>query len=81
MLLRVGTGRLKHMSTKQVWAQGAVAAFGIQVHKIPRSINSSDVRTHALMQRAGVEGPLCSAWDFTFGVLGKTDFFHPSTSV
>ena len=40
MLLRVGTGRLKHMSTKQVWAQGAVAAFGVRVQKIPRSINS-----------------------------------------
>ena len=47
MLLRVGTCRLKHMSTKQVWAQGAVAAFGIQVHKILRSINSSDVLTHS----------------------------------
>ena len=32
---------------KQVCAQRAVALFGIQVQKIPRPINSSDVLTHS----------------------------------
>ena len=48
MLLRSGVGKLKHMSTKQLWAQGAIASFGISVQKIGRSINSADCFTHVL---------------------------------
>ena len=46
MLLRSGVGRLKHLSTKQVWAQGAVAAYQVSVRKIPRAINTADILTH-----------------------------------
>ena len=52
MLLRTGVGKLKHLSTKQLWAQGAVAAFRVQVTKVPRSINSADAFTHPLGQQA-----------------------------
>ena len=48
MLLRSGVGRLKHLSTKQLWAQGAIAAYAIQVQKISRNINSADSMTHVL---------------------------------
>ena len=51
MLLRTGVGKLKHLSTKQLWAQGAVAAFQVQVAKVPRSINSADAFTHPLGQQ------------------------------
>ena len=45
MLLRSGVGRLKHLSTKQLWAQGAIAAYGVEVLKISRKTNSADMMT------------------------------------
>ena len=52
MLLRKGCGRVKHLSTKQLWCQGAVSAYGITVIKIPRVENSSDLLTHCLSSPA-----------------------------
>ena len=46
ILLRHGSGRIKHLSTKQLWVQGAVESYGIKVTKVPRAINSSDLMTH-----------------------------------
>ena len=48
MLLRTGAGKLKHMSTKQLWAQGAVESYGAEVVKVPRAVNSSDAFTHVV---------------------------------
>ena len=48
MLLRAGTGRVKHLSTKQLWVQGAIEAFAVQVIKIPREANCADMLTHSL---------------------------------
>ena len=48
MLLRTGTGRMKHLTTKQLWAQGAVASYGVHVVKIGRLVNSEDALTHQL---------------------------------
>ena len=52
MLLRRGVGRVKHLSTKQLWAQGAVESFGVNIVKIPRAQNSADAFTHVLSGQA-----------------------------
>jgi hypothetical protein len=54
ILLRHGSGRIKHLTTKQLWVQGAIEANGYKVCKIPRNINSADLMTHS-----------CSTEDFT----------------
>ena len=43
MLLRHGTGKVKHLTTKQLWVQGAVQAYGMEVLKVPRAENSADI--------------------------------------
>ena len=51
MLLRQGCGRIKHLSTKQLWAQGAIQSYSVQVEKIPRVANSADALTHSVSNR------------------------------
>ena len=46
MLLRQGSGRVKHLAVKQLWSQGAVQSYGVDVVKIPREVNAADVLTH-----------------------------------
>ena len=46
MLLRRGAGRVKHLSTKQLWVQGAIEVHNILIKKILRSVNASDLLTH-----------------------------------
>ena len=46
MLLRKGVGRMKHLCTKQLWAQGAVESYNGQIEKIPRAQNCADLLTH-----------------------------------
>jgi hypothetical protein len=58
ILLRQGAGRIKHLSVKCLWAQGAIESFGVSVVKVPRSINVADVLTHpvpGVEQRAHLE--------------------------
>ena len=43
---RVGAGKVKHLSVKQLWAQDKVAKGEMRIFKIPREINVSDVLTH-----------------------------------
>ena len=50
---RRGSGKMKHLTTKQLWVQEAIRAYSICVHKIPRSENASDLLTHQ-----------CSSCDF-----------------
>ena len=50
MLLRAGTGKVKHLSTKQLWTQAATEMHGITVLKIPRKENCADLMTHSLPQ-------------------------------
>ena len=50
MLLRAGTGKVKHLSTKQLWTQAATEMHGIAVLKIPRAGNCADLMTHSLPQ-------------------------------
>jgi hypothetical protein len=46
ILLRHGAGKIKHLTTKQLWIQGAIEAFGMKICKIPRAENSADLMTH-----------------------------------
>jgi hypothetical protein len=46
ILLRHGAGKVKHLTTKQLWVQGAIKSYNIQVEKVPREQNSADVLTH-----------------------------------
>ena len=48
MLLRHGSGRVKHLATKQLWAQGSLEAYSIVVRKVPRGDNASDMLTHVV---------------------------------
>lgn len=48
MLLRSGTGRVKHLSTKQLWVQAVVEVFPLDVVKVGRSANCADMLTHCL---------------------------------
>ena len=46
-LQRLGAGRMKHLSTRQLWLQERVYTGEVAVHKIPRVKNWADVLTHA----------------------------------
>ena len=37
-----------HLTTKQLWAQGAVASYGVVIEKIPQAVNIADAFTHFL---------------------------------
>ena len=43
---RFGSGKQKHLSIKQLWAQEKVDRGEFDIRKIPRYINSSDLLTH-----------------------------------
>ena len=47
ILLRHGCGKIKHLSTKQLWVQGAIESYGIRVVKVPRLANPADLLTHS----------------------------------
>ena len=55
MLLRHGTGKVKHLTNKQLWVQGAVQAYGMESLKVPRSENSADILTHPTEMAAGLD--------------------------
>ena len=48
MLLRHGAGKVKHLSVKQLWSQEAVRCFGIEVYRVARADNPSDILTHSV---------------------------------
>ena len=45
-LTRRGRGKIKHLTTKQLWVQEAIRTYDVKVVKIPRHINSADLLTH-----------------------------------
>ena len=47
ILLRHGSGKIKHLSTKQLWVQGAIESYGMKILKIPREHNPADLLTHS----------------------------------
>ena len=50
MVLRQGAGKVKHLTTKQLWVQGAIQSYGISVLKVDRAVNAADALTHPLAQ-------------------------------
>ena len=46
-LQRVGSGRVKHLETRQLWLQEKIQQGIVKVSKVPRSENWADVLTHA----------------------------------
>ena len=45
-LTRRGSGKVKHLTTKQLWVQEAIRTYKVKVEKINRSYNSADLLTH-----------------------------------
>ena len=64
MLLRAGAGKVKHLSTKQLWVQAAAEIYGINVCKIPRTGNCADLLTHSLPSHSAL--PHIRKMGFTF---------------
>lgn len=46
IVLRHGLGRLKHLTTKQLWIQGAIVAYNTITTKVPRNVKFSDLLIH-----------------------------------
>ena len=49
MLLRHGSGKVKHLAVKQLWAQECVKLYCVEVRKVPREGNPSDALTHSVI--------------------------------
>ena len=52
--MRVGSGRVKHLSIRQLWLQERVALGHLICKKIPREVNCSDVMTHHWSAKDGL---------------------------
>ena len=50
---RTGTGRIKHLSIRQLWLQERVRNNDLNFQKIPRAVNVSDTQTHHWTQSEG----------------------------
>ena len=48
MVLRHGTGKVKHLSVKQLWSQEVVRFHDIRVRKVTRASNPADMLTHSV---------------------------------
>ena len=47
---RRGSGKIKHLTSKQLWIQEAIQSYDIKVIKIDRSLNSADLLTHQCLK-------------------------------
>ena len=45
-LTRQGSGKKKHLTTKQLWVHEALRRYTIEVQKVNREVNSADLLTH-----------------------------------
>lgn len=45
MLLRFGSGKVNHLRLTQIWVQGAIQRYGVEVQKVPRVEFVSDIMT------------------------------------
>ena len=45
-LQRLGSGRIKHLQTRQLWLQEKVHGGEVTIEKVPRERNWADVLTH-----------------------------------
>ena len=46
-LNRLGTGKVKHLQTKQLWLQERVHQKEVTIEKVPRAYNWADMLTHS----------------------------------
>ena len=46
-LQRLGTGRIKHLQTRQLWLQERVKEGDVAIEKVPREVNWADLLTHS----------------------------------
>ena len=56
-MTRRGSGKIKHLTAKQLWIQEAIRHYKIEVIKIGREVNSADLLTHQC-QRMDCDGHL-----------------------
>ena len=59
-LQRLGSGKIKHLATRQLWLQEKVYHKELIVEKVPRAVNWSDVLTH----------PWCAKEESHFNSMG-----------
>lgn len=48
MLPTASAGNVKHLCTKQVWVQGSVQTYHVEVKNVPRAEKNADTSTHPL---------------------------------
>ena len=54
VLMRKGSGKVKHLEVRQLWGQHMVERYKVDVRKIPRKQDLADNFTHAI-GRQGME--------------------------
>ena len=52
-LAKVGSGRMKHIETHELWIQEKVRTGEIRLEKIPRQVNCVDMFTHSWKAKEG----------------------------
>lgn len=60
MLFRTGTGKVNHLSAKQLWVHGGAQNYGVEVQQVPRAEHASDilgVRIEGGSQADGIPHP------------------------
>ena len=55
IIKRQGTGKVKHLSVRQLWVQQQVSLGNLEIDKVPRSANSADMLTHHWTRICGAE--------------------------
>ena len=50
ILVREGTGKVKHLEIRQLRGQWAVKHYNVEVHQIPRQLNVADALTDPVTQ-------------------------------
>lgn len=73
MVLRTGLGKVKHLSTKQLWVQGAVQSYAMEGRKVPRAENASDISARPVGEAEMKEGLRRTEYQTPVESLG-----HPS---
>ena len=77
MILRHGTGKVEHLSVKQLWSQEVVRFHDIQVRKVTRASDPADMLTHSV--GFAIAEQQLARFNASRGKL-KTDFFVSETT-
>ena len=75
ILQRSGVGRIRHLSTRVLWTQAAVADGKVALHKIGADVNCADLGTkHMVRSRMRMLQYLLGACDAYGNPVGEDDF-------